>query len=133
MRDVFGEAARYEDLDWCIISHAHFDHFGGANVLKRESRARLAVHELDARVLSCFRERLVIASKDCDVYWRRAGVADAERAMLLEMYTAAKSAFRPQEVDRLLRDGDTIGPGTRSFTSPATAPGCSACRCTTCS
>jgi glyoxylase-like metal-dependent hydrolase (beta-lactamase superfamily II) len=123
VREVFGEPARYEDLDWCIISHAHFDHFGGANVLKRESRARLAVHELDARVLSCFAERLVIASKDCDVYWRRAGVADAERAVLLEMYTAAKSAFRPQEVDRLLRDGDTIGPGYKVVHVPGHCPG----------
>ena len=123
VRDVFGETARYEDLDWCIISHAHFDHFGGANVLKRESRARLAVHELDARVLSCFAERIVIASKDCDVYWRRAGVSDAERAALLEMYTAGKTAFRSQEVDRLLRDGDTIGPGYKVVHVPGHCPG----------
>jgi glyoxylase-like metal-dependent hydrolase (beta-lactamase superfamily II) len=123
VRDVFGESARYEDLDWCIISHAHFDHFGGANALKRHSRARLAVHELDARVLSCFAERLVIASKDCDVYWRRAGVEDTERALLLQMYTAAKSAFRSEEVDRLLRDGDAIGPGYKVVHVPGHCPG----------
>jgi glyoxylase-like metal-dependent hydrolase (beta-lactamase superfamily II) len=123
VREVFGEAVRYEDLDWCVVSHAHYDHFGGANALKRESRARLAVHELDARVLSCFSERLVIASKDCDVYWRRAGVPDGDRAALLEMYTAAKAAFRPQEVDRLLRDGDTLGPGYKIIHVPGHCPG----------
>jgi len=123
VRDAFGEAARYEEVDWCVISHAHYDHFGGANVVKRETRARLAVHELDARVLSCFAERLVVASKDCDVFWRRAGVADDERGALLEMYVAAKSAFRPQEVDRVLRDGDTIGAGYKVVHVPGHCPG----------
>jgi glyoxylase-like metal-dependent hydrolase (beta-lactamase superfamily II) len=115
IREVFGEAVRYEDLDWCLVSHAHYDHFGGANQLRENSRAKLAVHELDARVLSCFAERLVIASKDCDVFWRRAGVPDAERARLLELYTITKSAFRPQEVDRALRDGDVVGGGRTGY------------------
>ena len=123
VRAAFGEAVRYEDVDWCLVSHAHYDHFGGANLLESETRARLAVHELDARVLSCFSERLVIASKDCDIFWRRAGVPDAERATLLEMYTLAKSAFRPQEVDRALRDGDTIGRGYRVHHVPGHCPG----------
>jgi glyoxylase-like metal-dependent hydrolase (beta-lactamase superfamily II) len=123
VRSAFGETARYEDLDWCVVSHAHYDHFGGANVLKRETRAHLAVHELDARVLSCFGERMVIASKDCDIFWRRAGVADEERAALLTMYTAAKSSFRPEEVDRVLRDGDSIGPGYRVHHVPGHCPG----------
>lgn len=123
VRAIFGEDARYEALDWCVVSHAHFDHFGGANRLKEETRARLAVHELDARVLSGIDERLVMASKDCDVFWRRAGVPDAEREPMLTLYTAAKSAFRAQEVDRTLRDGDTIGPGYRVHHVPGHCPG----------
>jgi glyoxylase-like metal-dependent hydrolase (beta-lactamase superfamily II) len=123
VRSVFGESARYESIDWCVVSHAHFDHFGGANLIKQETSGRLAVHELDARVLSCFAERIVIASKDCDVFWRRAGVSDAVRTELAEMYVAAKSAFRAQEVDRLLRDGDTIGPGYRVHHVPGHCPG----------
>jgi glyoxylase-like metal-dependent hydrolase (beta-lactamase superfamily II) len=92
--------------------------------MKKETRARLAVHELDARVLSCFDERLIIASKDTDVFWRRAGVPDGERNVLIAMYTAAKSAFVAQEVDRVLRDGDTIGPGYRVHHVPGHCPGC---------
>jgi glyoxylase-like metal-dependent hydrolase (beta-lactamase superfamily II) len=123
VRAAFGEDVRYEAIDWCVVSHAHFDHFGGANLVKEQTSARLAVHELDARVLSCFAERIVIASKDCDVFWRRAGVPDDERAALLEMYSAAKAAFRPQEVDRALRDGDAIGPGYRVHHVPGHCPG----------
>jgi glyoxylase-like metal-dependent hydrolase (beta-lactamase superfamily II) len=123
VRASFGEEVRYETVDWCVVSHAHFDHFGGVNLFKEETRGHLAVHELDARVLSCFTERIVIASKDCDVFWCRAGVPDAERAVLLAMYQSAKSAFRPQEVDRGLRDGDTIGPGYRVHHVPGHCPG----------
>jgi glyoxylase-like metal-dependent hydrolase (beta-lactamase superfamily II) len=122
VRAAFGETARYEDIDWCIISHAHYDHFGGANAIKRETRGRLAVHELDARVLSGFDERLVIASKDCDIFWRRAGVPDAERGPLLTLYAAAKSSFRSEQVDRVLRDGDTIA-GSRVHHVPGHCPG----------
>ncbi len=123
VRAAFGEAARYEEVDWCVVSHAHYDHFGGANQFKRQTRGRLAVHELDARVLSCFDERLVIASKDVDIFWRRAGVPDEERAALLTMYGAAKSSFRSEEVDRVLRDGDTIGGGYKVHHVPGHCPG----------
>jgi glyoxylase-like metal-dependent hydrolase (beta-lactamase superfamily II) len=123
VRSVFGADVKYETLDWVVVSHAHFDHFGGANLVKQETSAKLAVHELDARVLSCFHERIIIASKDCDVFWRRAGVPEAQRKDLLALYTSAKSAFRAQEVDRLLRDGDTIGPGYRVHHVPGHCPG----------
>jgi glyoxylase-like metal-dependent hydrolase (beta-lactamase superfamily II) len=123
VRDSFHEDVRYEDVDWCVVSHAHFDHFGGVNRVKDETRAKLAVHELDARVLSCFSERIVVASKDCDIFWRRAGVPDDERQRLLEMYQSAKSAFRAQPVDRALRDGDAIGPGYRVHHVPGHCPG----------
>jgi glyoxylase-like metal-dependent hydrolase (beta-lactamase superfamily II) len=123
VRTHFGEPVRFDALDWCVVSHAHYDHFGGVNRLREATRARLAVHELDARVLSCFDERIVIASKDCDVFWRRAGVHDEERTALLELYVAAKSAFRAQEVDRVLRDGDVIGPGYRVHHVPGHCPG----------
>jgi glyoxylase-like metal-dependent hydrolase (beta-lactamase superfamily II) len=123
VRAIFDEPVKYETLDWVVVSHAHFDHFGGANLVKEQTSARLAVHELDARVLSCFAERIVIASKDCDVFWQRAGVPADDRSDLRAMYTSAKSAFRAQEVDRLLRDGDTIGPGYRVHHVPGHCPG----------
>src|SRR5690606_8318541 len=46
IRGVLGEDVRWEDLDLCVVSHAHSDHFGGVNHLKRTSSAKLAVHEL---------------------------------------------------------------------------------------
>lgn len=122
-RAVFGEEATFAELDWCIITHAHIDHFGGAGRVREKSRARLAVHELDARVLSCFEERLVVASKDLDVFWRRAGIGDEQRAKMLVGYGTMKRLFRSVEIDRTLRDGDVIGPGYRVHHTPGHCPG----------
>ena len=120
---VFEEDVRWETLDWCLVSHAHADHFGGVNQLKRTSSAQLAVHELDARVISCFDERLVLAMRDIDVYWRRAGIPVERRAEMREMYMLSKRLFQNEPVDRTLRDGDVIGPGYRVHHVPGHCPG----------
>lgn len=123
VRAMFDEELTWETLDWCVVSHAHADHYGGANALKQTSTAKLAVHELDARVLACFDERLVLAMRDLDAYWRRAGVSAARRTTLRDMYMAGKSLFRAEPVDRALRDGDTIGPGYVVHHVPGHCPG----------
>jgi len=123
VRAMYEEEVRWETLDWCVVSHAHADHFGGVNELKRTSTAQLAVHELDARVIACFDERLVLAMKDIDVYWRRAGVSPRRRAELREMYMSGKQMFRAEPVDRTLRDGDVVGPGYRIHHVPGHCPG----------
>jgi glyoxylase-like metal-dependent hydrolase (beta-lactamase superfamily II) len=122
-RAMYEEDVHWEALDWCVVSHAHVDHFGGVNALKRTSKAKLAVHELDARVISCFDERLVLAMKDIDVYWRRAGVSAQRRGPLREMYMFSKRMFQPEKVDRTLRDGDLVGPGYRVHHVPGHCPG----------
>jgi glyoxylase-like metal-dependent hydrolase (beta-lactamase superfamily II) len=123
VRAIYDEDLRWDALDWCIVSHAHVDHYGGVNELKRTSTAKLAVHELDARVIACFDERLVLAMKDIDAYWRRAGVSPVRRGALREMYMAGKSLFRAEPVDRRLRDGETIGPGYVVHHVPGHCPG----------
>jgi glyoxylase-like metal-dependent hydrolase (beta-lactamase superfamily II) len=120
---VFGETIQRDDVDVCLVSHAHADHWGGVNVLRRTSRASLAVHELDARVISGFEERFILASKDLEVYWRRAGVPPEERVRMREMYESGKRLFRSEKIDRTLRDGDLIGQGYRVHHVPGHCPG----------
>ena len=122
-RAMFGEKARFETIDTAVISHAHIDHFGGANDVKVKTAARLCVHELDARVIAGFEERVVIASKDVSVFLRRAGIGDEERARMLELYMSSRDWFRSVEVDRALRDGDLIGGGHRVIHTPGHCPG----------
>jgi len=123
VREVFGQDARYEAIDTAIISHAHIDHFGGVNDLKVKTGARLCVHELDARVIAYFDERVVVATRDVEVFMRRAGVSPAERQRLVGLYGESRHWFRAVEVDRTLRDGDMIGNGHRVIHTPGHCPG----------
>jgi glyoxylase-like metal-dependent hydrolase (beta-lactamase superfamily II) len=123
VRSMFGETARYETIDTAVVSHAHIDHFGGANDIKVKTGARLCVHELDARVIAGFEERVLIASRDVAVFLRRAGVGEEERARLLSLYMSSRDWFRSVEVDRTLRDGDLIGGGHRVIHTPGHCPG----------
>ena len=123
VRAMFGETVRFETLDTAVVSHAHIDHFGGVNDLKVRSAARLCVHELDARVIACFEERVLIASRDVSVFLRRAGVPEDERKTMLGLYMSSRDWFRSAEVDRALRDGDLIGGGHRVIHTPGHCPG----------
>ena len=118
VRDVLGEDVRWEDLDLCVVSHAHSDHCGGVNEVKKTSRAKL-----DARVIACFEERFVLATKDLEVYWKRAGVPPEQRAAMRELYAYGKRLFHSEPVDRVLQDGDVIGPGYRVHHVPGHCPG----------
>jgi glyoxylase-like metal-dependent hydrolase (beta-lactamase superfamily II) len=117
------DALRWDDLDLCLVSHAHSDHFGGVNELRRTSAAKLAVHELDARVISAFEERLVLATKDIDIYWKRAGIDAKTREDLRELYSFGKRLFHSERVDRTLRDGDLVAGGYRVHHVPGHCPG----------
>jgi glyoxylase-like metal-dependent hydrolase (beta-lactamase superfamily II) len=123
VRAIYQEDVRYEAIDTAIVSHAHIDHFGGVNDLKLQTRARLCVHELDARVISCFEERVVIATKDIEVFLRRAGLAADKLSDLLSMYGQSRKTFKQVEVDRALRDGDLVGSGHRVIHTPGHCPG----------
>ena len=110
-RGVWDESsAALDRLTHVVISHAHIDHFGDAGYFKKNaSAARLVVHELDARVIENFEERVTVASKDIGVFLRRAGVDDGRRDELEAMYRMSKAMFESVQVDRRVNHGDRFG------------------------
>ena len=62
VRQRFGERISLDDVRHVVITHAHIDHFGWVGHFTRETGAGV-VHELDARVLSRFEERIVLAPR----------------------------------------------------------------------
>jgi glyoxylase-like metal-dependent hydrolase (beta-lactamase superfamily II) len=120
---IYDEPRGLDDVADVVVSHAHIDHFGGVADLKVRTRARLCVHELDARVLACFEERVIIASKDVEVFLCRAGVSAEERDRMLGLYMGSRDWFKSVEVDRALRDGDLVGNGHRVIHTPGHCPG----------
>ncbi len=107
LAEIFAEPRALEGIDDLIVSHAHSDHFAGCG-LWRAQGARIHVHELDARVISNFEERIVIASRSVRQFLQAAGVDDVERAELERMYLATKNMYRSVPVDRTLTDGAVV-------------------------
>jgi glyoxylase-like metal-dependent hydrolase (beta-lactamase superfamily II) len=122
VRQRFGEKITLEEIDNVIISHAHIDHFGGAHAFK-DRNAKIYIHELDARVLSNFEERITVASKDIAVFLKRAGVPLERRKELTYMYTASKEFFSSLQPDVRLRQGDILPGDMTVFHTPGHCPG----------
>ncbi|HEV8325399.1 MAG TPA: MBL fold metallo-hydrolase [Myxococcota bacterium] len=120
---VYGEPVTARDLTHVILSHGHIDHFGDVGYWRREYGAKLVVHELDARVLTNFEERVVVASKDLGVFLARAGVEEARVARFEEMYLFSKSLFQSVEVDVRLRDGELVAGRWPAVHTPGHCPG----------
>ena len=123
VRERFREDVSLETVQHVIISHAHIDHFGWVGRFARPGGAEVYVHELDARVLNNFEERIVLASKDLRVFMERAGVKPAARAALEELYRFSKDFFKSVEIKHAVRDQDRIINGYRVHHTPGHCPG----------
>ena len=106
-----------------VISHAHIDHFGWVGRFTGESDAAVYVHELDARVLVNFEERIVLASKDLRVFMERAGVKPELRTEIEEAYRWSRNFFKSVEIDHLVQDRDRIINGYRVHHTLRHCPG----------
>lgn len=123
VRERHGEPVAIERVGHVVVSHAHIDHFGHVGYFVRESGARVYVHELDARVLESFEERVVLASKDVRVFLARAGVDAETRSELEAMYRFTKNFFKSVRCHVRLRDGDRIVNGYTVHHVPGHCPG----------
>src|SRR5690348_10078672 len=73
LTEVYGEPLGLDDVGDLVISHSHIDHFGGVGHWKTVG-VRVHVHEFDARVVTRFEERIVVASMSVRVFLERAGL-----------------------------------------------------------
>jgi glyoxylase-like metal-dependent hydrolase (beta-lactamase superfamily II) len=108
LRDEWGEQITWADLKRVIITHAHVDHYGGLGFVRDQTRAPIAVHELDRRVLTNHEERLILTSRALSAFLWRAGVSEANHTSLMGMHGWSKGLFRSVEVDTTLRDGELL-------------------------
>ena len=121
LRQVYGEPLGLDDVADLVLSHAHIDHFGGVGHWKSRG-VRVHVHEFDARVITRFEERIVVAAMQLRVFLERAGVDERVRTELEQMYVFTKSLFKSVPVDRVVRDGDAVN-GYLLHHAPGHCPG----------
>jgi glyoxylase-like metal-dependent hydrolase (beta-lactamase superfamily II) len=118
---VYGEALGLDDVGDLVVSHAHIDHFGGVGRWKSRG-VRVHVHEFDARVITKFEERIVVAAMQLRVFFERSGLDERARTELEQMYVFTKQLFKSVPVDRLLHDGDAVN-GWVVHHAPGHCPG----------
>lgn len=123
LRDTFGLDVTLDTVDLVIISHGHIDHFSGLTPLREHLNAAIAVHELDRRVLTNFEERVVVASKEVELFLERAGVDADLRERLREMYLFAKSLIQSVPNTQILADGDLLFDQIEVIHTPGHCPG----------
>lgn len=123
LRERFGESIRLDQVQHVVISHAHVDHFGHVGYFARETDARVYVHELDARVLQNFEERVVLAARDLRTFLERSGLRPEARRELEEMYRYSKSVFKSVRCDEILKDRGRIINGYVVHHVPGHCPG----------
>ena len=121
----FGRRYALRELANVVVTHAHMDHAGNVGYFATDTPARVWVHELDARVLSAYEERMVVASKDLAIFLDRSGVGESIKKQLMTMYTMSKYMlnFASVEMPHRLSEATIVGNGYQVFHTPGHCPG----------
>jgi glyoxylase-like metal-dependent hydrolase (beta-lactamase superfamily II) len=118
---VYDERLGLDDVADLVISHSHIDHFGGVGHWKGRG-VRVHAHEFDARVITRFEERIIVAAMQVRVFLERAGLDERTRTELEQMYVFTKQLFKSVPVDRVITDGEAVN-GYVAHHAPGHCPG----------
>ena len=123
VRTEHGESVALGDIRRIIITHGHIDHFGGlAQLHQRVPQAEIAIHQLDARILTAFEERVAVAKKGLRQFLEQAGVGESLLQGFLDVYGYSKQNMRSLPVAHTLSDHQEWD-GMRFIHTPGHCPG----------
>ena len=123
VRSEFGESVALADVKRIIITHGHIDHFGGLGFLHGEiPEAEIAIHQLDARILTAFEERVDVAKKAIRRFLQQAGVSGTMLQDFMDVYGYSKKNMHSLPVARTLVDHQELD-GLRFIHTPGHCPG----------
>lgn len=110
----FAEVARQErGLDWAglnriVVTHAHFDHFGGLGWVRRRTSAPVAVHALNRPVLEDPAGSLEDENRRIAALMREAGVPDDWTRRQIYVPQSSAPGLAPVKVDTVLQGGERL-------------------------
>jgi len=123
VRSEFGEPVALADVKRIIITHGHIDHFGGLGFLHGQiPEAEIAIHQLDARILTAFEERVDVAKKAIRRFLQQAGVGGTMLQGFMDVYGYSKKNMHSLPVARTLVDHQELD-GLSFIHTPGHCPG----------
>lgn len=123
IREAYEETVQLGDVDQLILTHGHIDHFGGMNFVLDHADAEVLIHTLDASVITRFDERLIMATKNLQVYLDRAGVDTALVTKLVDMNKWSKGTFHAAQDVTTFEEGPIPGTPFYAHHTPGHCPG----------
>jgi len=123
LKSDFGENIALKDVERVIITHGHFDHFGGVNFVCDESGAELGIHELDESAIQHFRERLLSTNNAVHHLLDRSGCSEERVKTLTKMNKGSKDRFQGRRVDFTFDEGQIQGSSLVAYHVPGHCPG----------
>ncbi len=123
LRDDFSEKVTLADIGRVILTHGHIDHFGGVTDVLEKGRPQIGIHSLDVSVLQNFKERLIVTSKNLQIYLDRAGVSAEQVTELMERHKWSKDEFKFAPVDFVIHRGPLPDSDFTVYHTPGHCPG----------
>lgn len=100
-----------KDVERLIFTHRHVDHMGMGNRIKMISNAETYIHESEKDAASNFYEEFDKTVKSFLAPVAEAGVPNNILVRLPAYYGIIKDVCEPVEIDKALKDGDTLNLG----------------------
>jgi glyoxylase-like metal-dependent hydrolase (beta-lactamase superfamily II) len=125
---VYHQPVRLEDVTDIVLTHAHFDHFGGLAFAGPASGAQVWAHEWDARTISNYAEEVSAGRERIAEFLLRAGMDEGDAGSFMKMHELGKQAFPGYPVHNAFRDGARIVEDYEVIHAPGHCPGLSCIR-----
>ncbi|HUJ73740.1 MAG TPA: MBL fold metallo-hydrolase, partial [bacterium] len=123
VREFYKEPLRLEQVDQVLITHAHFDHFGGLNFVLPASHAQLYVHEWDAGTLAHYPDEVTRGRQRILSFLRQSGMPAEEIETFMQMHGEPKRRVAGFPVHRAFGDGERILADFEVIHTPGHCPG----------
>ena len=124
VRRRFGEKVTPGDIELLLFTHGHIDHFGSLSFFRTHSRARVGIHELDARQIINLEETILVMARNVRLFLDQVGISESTRNGLMGLYKAGKNFLCSETVDFFLNEEEEPIEGMfRIFHTPGHCPG----------